>query len=54
MRPPRTVARRMGVAWLIGFLMMDAMRGDPGDRTAFECQTCRKPQKSTRADRGTW
>ena len=30
---------------MIGFLMMDTMRGDPGDGTAFECQTAADRKK---------
>ena len=35
-RPERAFARRVRIAFLIGLLMMDAMRRDPEDRTALE------------------
>src|SRR4030095_12817679 len=37
-RPPGAFARRVRVAFLVGLLMMDAMRRDPEDRTALERQ----------------
>ena len=37
-RPPGAIAGRMRIAGLIGFLMMDAMRGDPENGSAFERQ----------------
>src|SRR5262245_27395573 len=36
MSPDRPLTRRVRIAFLIGFLMVDAMRGDPEDRPAFE------------------
>ncbi len=35
-RPPGAVLRGVGVAFLVGVLMMDAVGGDPEDRSAFE------------------
>jgi hypothetical protein len=35
-RPPFAVARRMRIARLVGMAMMDAVRPDPEDRSAFE------------------
>jgi len=37
---------------MIGFLMMDTMRGDPGDRTAFEGQTAADREKVFEQPRG--
>jgi len=37
-RPPLTVAGRMRVTFLIRMLVMDAVRGDPENRPAFERQ----------------
>src|ERR1700678_2083413 len=37
-RPPRTVDRRMGIAFAIGELVMDAVRRYPENRTAIESQ----------------
>ena len=35
-RPPCAIARRVGVAFVIGVLMMNAMGGDPEDGSTFE------------------
>ena len=43
--PPRTVVRSVGVAFLIGVLMMDAVSGDPEDGTTL------KGEASTHADK---
>lgn len=37
-RPPGAIVRCMGIASLIGVLMMDAMRGDPEDGSSFESE----------------
>src|ERR1700733_6106400 len=39
-RPPLAVDGRMRVAFLIGILMMNAMRGHPEDWSAFKRQSC--------------
>src|SRR5262245_23696822 len=36
MGPPGALARRMRIAFLIGMLVMDAMCGDPENRSPFE------------------
>ncbi len=38
MRPEKALARRMRVALLIGFLMVNTMHGHPENRPAFESQ----------------
>ena len=38
MRPPGAVPRRMWIAGLVGFLMVNAMRGNPENRPAFQGQ----------------
>ena len=38
MRPPRTLTRSVRIAFTIGVLMMDAVRGNPEDGSAFECK----------------
>ena len=37
-RPPRAFARRVRIAFMIGVLVVDAVRGHPEDRPAFERQ----------------
>ena len=37
-RPEAACARRVRIGVLVGMLMVDAMRGDPEDRPAFERQ----------------
>src|SRR5580692_9794685 len=39
-RPPLTVDRRVRIAFVIGKLMMNAMRGYPEDWSAFKSQSC--------------
>ena len=34
--PPGAIARRMRIAGLVGFLVMNAMRGHPENRPAFQ------------------
>ena len=36
--PPGAIARRMWVAGLVGFLMVNAVRGNPENRPAFQRQ----------------
>ena len=36
MRPPRALTRSVRIAFAIGVLVVDAVRGDPEDRSAFE------------------
>src|SRR6185437_181453 len=45
MRPPLAIARRMRIAVVIGLLMMDAMRSDPGNGAAFEREATANRQK---------
>src|SRR5690349_6582502 len=43
--PQAAIARRVWIAFLVRILMMDAMRGHPGDGTALECQSSADGQK---------
>src|SRR5262249_35432689 len=43
--PPGTVARRMRISILIGFLMMDTMRRHPENRTPFERERAANSEK---------
>src|SRR5437588_9046683 len=43
--PPFPIARRVRIPRLVGELMMDSVRRDPGDRTAFESQRAADGQK---------
>src|SRR5689334_4330442 len=45
MRPPHAVAWRMRIAVVIGLLMVDAMRSDPGDGSTFEREATANRQK---------
>ena len=36
--PPGSIVRSVGVTFLVGVLMMDAVGGYPEDRTAFKCE----------------
>ena len=44
-RPPGAFARRVRVAFTVGLLMVDAMRRDPENRTAFERQRAAEGQE---------
>src|SRR6476646_8003920 len=45
MCPPSTITGRVRIAWLIGFLVVDAMRRHPENRTAFESQGAANSKK---------
>ena len=40
--PPGAVVRGVGVAFVVGVLMMDAVGGDPEDGSALERDACRR------------
>src|SRR5690349_14150930 len=39
-RPPLAIHWRMRIAWLVGILMMNAMRCNPEYRSTLKCQGC--------------
>ena len=39
-RPPFSIERSVGIAFLIRFLMVNAVRSDPEDRTTLKRQGC--------------
>ena len=39
--PPGAVVRSVGVAFVVGVLMMDAVGGDPEDGSALKREACR-------------
>ena len=52
--PPLAVAGRMGIAFLIGVLMMDAMRGHPENRPTFKRQRGASGQRNTQPLSGSY
>src|SRR5579863_501589 len=43
-RPPLAVDGRMRIAFVVGILMMNAMRGYPENRSAFKSQSCARSE----------
>ena len=50
-RPPGSVVRRVRIARLVGFLMMDPVRGDPENGSAFEASARRKRRRNIPSSR---
>jgi hypothetical protein len=51
MRPPDAIAGRVWIAFMIGFLMMDAVCGYPGNRPTFQSESAANGKRVIKPDR---